>query len=79
MELVNESLQTAPFGLGTYLVIDTKDKTLEPVRQFRADIKECLRHTLNPGHEDAEQRFATLAALVQRLASRKLKRSTGAP
>lgn len=69
MELVNESLQTAPFGLGTYLVIDTKDKTLEPVRQFRADIKECLRHTLNPGHEDAEQRFATLAALVQRLAS----------
>jgi uncharacterized protein YPO0396 len=69
MELVNESLQTAPFNPGTHLVIETTDKSLEEVRQFRAGLKESLSHTFSAEPELAEQRFLVLAALVKRLAS----------
>lgn len=69
MELVNESLATAPFNTGTHLVIETTDKNLEEVRTFRASLKEALSHTFSAEPEIAEQRFMVLAALVKRLGS----------
>lgn len=69
MELVNESLRTAPFNPGTHLVIETSDKTLEEVRLFRASLKESLSHSFSSEADIAEQRFIVLAALVKRLAS----------
>lgn len=69
MELVNESLETAPFNPGTHLVIETTDKSLEDVRFFRASLKESLSHSFSNDRDLAEERFKTLAALVKRLAS----------
>lgn len=69
MELVNESLRDAPFGQGTYLVIETSDRFLEEVRQFRADLKGALSHSFSAEPEYAERRYAALAALVKRLGS----------
>ena len=69
MELVNESLQDAPFGPGTHLVIETSDRHLDEVRQFRADLKGALSNSFSTEPAFAEQRFAALAALVKRLAS----------
>lgn len=69
MELVNESLETAPFNAGTHLVIETTDKSLEDVRLFRASLKESLSHSFSNDRDLAEERFKTLAALVKRLAS----------
>lgn len=69
MELVNESLRTAPFNPGTHLVIDTNDKSLEDVRLFRASLRESLSHSFSNDRDLAEERFKALAALVKRLAS----------
>ena len=69
MELVNASLETAPFNPGTYLVIDTADKYLDEVRTFSQSLKEALSHTFSAEPEVAEQRFLVLAALVKRLGS----------
>ena len=69
MELVNASLETAPFNPGTYLVIYTADKHLEEVRTFSQSLKEALSHTFSAEPEVAEQRFLVLAALVKRLGS----------
>jgi uncharacterized protein YPO0396 len=69
MELVNESLRTAPFNVGTHLVIDTTDKSLEDVRLFRASLRESLSHSFSNDRDLAEERFKALAALVKRLAS----------
>ncbi|HSI49164.1 MAG TPA: SbcC/MukB-like Walker B domain-containing protein [Ideonella sp.] len=70
MELVNESLKTAPFNPGTHLVIDTKDKVLEEVVLFRATLKEALSYSFGTlDKETAEKRFKVLQALVKRLAS----------
>jgi len=69
MELVNESLQTAPFNPGTHLVIETTDKAIEDVRLFRASLKESLSHSFSNDRDLAEERFKALAALVKRLAS----------
>lgn len=69
MELVNASLETAPFNPGTHLVIETNDKYLEEVRAFSQSLKEALSHTFSAEPEVAEQRFLVLAALVKRLGS----------
>ncbi len=69
MDLVNESLETAPFGQNTHLVIETKDKTLDDVRAFRADLKAALSHSFSTEREVAEQRFKALALLVKHLGS----------
>ncbi|MDR5839199.1 SbcC/MukB-like Walker B domain-containing protein [Caballeronia sp. LZ034LL] len=69
MELVNESLRTAPFNPGTHLVIDTTDKSLEDIRLFRASLRESLSHSFSNDRDLAEERFKELAALVKRLAS----------
>lgn len=69
MELVNESLEGAPFNPGTHLVIETKEKDLEEVKAFRASVKQSLSHTFTNDRQIAEERFKSLAALVKRLAS----------
>jgi uncharacterized protein YPO0396 len=69
MELVNASLETAPFNPGTHLVIDIADKYLEEVRAFTQGLKEALSHTFSAEPQIAEQRFLVLAALVKRLGS----------
>lgn len=77
MELVNESLLTAPFNPGTHLVIDTLPREGDEVRQFKQTLRDALSHSLSShtGQADdavsaaAEQRFALLNQLVKRLAS----------
>lgn len=69
MELVNESLRTAPFNPGTHLVIETTDKSIEDVRLFRVDMKESLSHSFSNDRDLVEERFKALARLVKRLAS----------
>lgn len=69
MELVNESLRDAPFDKGTRLLIETSDRHLEAVAQFRADLKTSLSRSLTDDPNAAEERFKVLAALVKRLGS----------
>ena len=77
MELVNESLLTAPFNPGTHLVIDTLPREGDEVRQFKQTLRDALSHSLSShtGQADdavsaaAERRFALLNQLVKRLAS----------
>jgi uncharacterized protein YPO0396 len=77
MELVNESLLTAPFNPGTHLVIDTLPREGDEVRNFKQTLRDALSHSLSSqgGQTDAavsaaaEQRFALLNQLVKRLAS----------
>jgi len=69
MELVNESLLTAPFNKGTHLVIETLDRTLEDVRAFKQGLKDALSHSFSAEQQVTEHRFAVLSALVKRLGS----------
>ncbi|MBX9611264.1 MAG: ATP-binding protein [Burkholderiales bacterium] len=69
MELVNESLLTAPFNKGTHLVIETLDRTLEEVRAFKQSLKDALSHSFSAEQQVTEHRFAVLSALVKRLGS----------
>jgi len=73
MELVNESLLTAPFNTGTHLVIDTLPREGDEVRAFRQTLRDALSFSLSAGPMGdaaaAEQRFALLNALVKRLGS----------
>jgi len=69
MDLVNESLETAPFNPGTHLVIETHDRNNEDVKAFKQRIKEVLSHSFQSDPEGAEQRFETLNALVKRFSS----------
>lgn len=70
LELVNESLLTAPFNPGTHLVIDALDKAIDDVRRFKQSLREALSHSLGaPNAELAERRFVVLRDLVRRLSS----------
>lgn len=71
LQLVNESLLTAPFNPGTHLVIESIDRALEEVRQFKQSLTSALARSFNPDkeREAAEQRFEVLSALVKRLGS----------
>jgi uncharacterized protein YPO0396 len=69
MDLVNESLLTAPYNPGTHLVIETEDKTLDDVRQFKIDLKNALSNSFSADKERAEVQFAVLRDLVKRLGS----------
>jgi uncharacterized protein YPO0396 len=72
MDLVNESLLTAPYNPGTHLTIETDDKTLEEVRQFKVSLRDAFSHTFGTDREQAEARFEVLRALVRRLGSQEL-------
>jgi uncharacterized protein YPO0396 len=80
LELVNESLRTAPFNPGTHLLIETQDRLNDDVRQFKQSLKQALSKpgaaasvaaTANAASdaELAEQRFESLRVLVDRLSS----------
>ena len=67
METVNESLAGAQYNPGTYLKIEVIDRQLEPVKQFRAQIRQILTHAWNADREQTEQRFTILRELVAQL------------
>jgi uncharacterized protein YPO0396 len=70
LEIVNDSLRRVQFSPGTHLVIDSADRALEDVREFRRAMRAALE--MVPGVSDAhaaERRFAALDALVTRLGS----------
>lgn len=70
MELVNESLKGAPFNPGTYLYIQTIDRQLAEVRDFKQDITEALSYSFDDDRERAEERFNVIRRIVGRLASK---------
>ncbi|AGA90084.1 hypothetical protein Thimo_1287 [Thioflavicoccus mobilis 8321] len=72
MELVNESLAEAEFNPGTHLQIEVSERQLPDVRAFREQVRQVLEHAWTLEHDPAaaEARFATLRALVTRLAGR---------
>lgn len=69
MGVVNESLSTAPFGLGTHLHIETKDKQLDDVIVFKQSLRASLSQSLSDDAELAEKRFEVISALVNRFSS----------
>lgn len=69
MSLVNESLATAPFGQGTYLVIETQDKLQADVTSFKQQLRAAMSNMMSTDSAGAEQRFEVISSLVKRLAS----------
>lgn len=73
MDIVNESLRTAPFNPGTHLDIQTIEKLNEDVRTFKQNLKDALSHSLGSNaeveKEFAEKRFEVINALVKRFSS----------
>ena len=69
MDVVNESLETAPFGPGTHLVIDTQDRMLKDVLDFKQSLKGALSYAFSQDKESAEARFKVLNELVKKLSS----------
>jgi uncharacterized protein YPO0396 len=69
MELVNDSLKTAPFGEGTHLVIEAPDRLLQEVVAFKQQLRAALSNMLGFDAGNAEQRFEVISSLVRRLAS----------
>lgn len=69
MDLVNESLETAPFGPGTHLIIETYDRRLPDVLAFKQSLKDALSQSFSQDKEIAEARFKVLNDLVKRFSS----------
>lgn len=69
MNIVNESLEGAPFGVGTHLVIETHDKMLDTVVEFKQSLKASLSQSLSSDPEVLERRFEVINTLVKRFAS----------
>lgn len=70
LELVNSGLQTAPFNPGTYLKIQSVDRQLPEVQEFKQAVQHALSNAWGQDdRESAEVRFLTLKKLVERLAS----------
>jgi uncharacterized protein YPO0396 len=70
LEIVNDSLRRVAFSPGTHLVIESADRSLEDVREFRRAVRTALENAPGtPDAEVAERRFAALDALVTRLGS----------
>lgn len=68
INLVNEGLATAPFGPGTHLKLEHKDKVLPDVVTFKQQLRQALSNMLSLDAADAEARFVVISALVGRLA-----------
>lgn len=69
MYIVNESLETAPFGPGSHLVIETQDRMLKEVLDFKQSLKGALSYAFSQDKESAEARFKVLNELVKKLSS----------
>ena len=73
MEFVNDSLGHAPFNtvpIRTFLRIQTNDRQLSEVRDFKKTIQDILSFAWTADLEESEKRFKILNELVQRLASK---------
>ncbi|WP_022979565.1 ATP-binding protein [Ideonella sp. B508-1] len=68
IHLVNEGLATAPFGPGTHLKLEHKDKVLPDVVAFKQQLRQALSNMLSLDAADAEARFVVISGLVGRLA-----------
>ena len=66
---VNDSLLVAPYNPGTHLVIETMDRPLEDVKEFKASLRDALSHAFTDDKVLAEAQFNALKALVTRLGS----------
>ena len=73
MELVNESLRQVPFDRSsqetTYLQIETSDRQLAEVREFKQQMLQALKHGWSDERGEAEARSMLLRKLVERLSS----------
>jgi uncharacterized protein YPO0396 len=69
LELVNQGLSEAHFNPGTYLHIQSNDRQLPEVREFKQDVQNALSHAWTDDRDGAEARFLILRQMVQRLAS----------
>lgn len=69
LELVNEGLGEAAFNPGTYLHIQSSDRQLPEVRQFKHEVQQALSHAWDDNREGTESRFLILKKLVERLSS----------
>jgi uncharacterized protein YPO0396 len=77
MDVVNASLRNLPFNHTaqgtTYLQIETSDKQLAVVREFKQEVQQALSHAWTEDREDAERRFLVLRRIVDRLSSQTLE------
>jgi uncharacterized protein YPO0396 len=73
MELVNESLRQVPFNhsdnLRTHLQIETTDRQLPEVKEFRQQLQLALSNAWSDDRALGETRFMALKQLVERLSS----------
>jgi len=69
MEQVNEALSGCNFNPGTYLSIETVDRSLPDVTDFLASLRDALSHSTSADRAIMEQRFKVLQSLVKRLSS----------
>ena len=77
MERVNDSLARVPFNRNldqvSYLKIETADRQLPVVQEFKKEIRKTLYHVFSEDRELAESRFMSLRRLVKRLSSEELE------
>lgn len=72
MRLVNESLRKVQFNAGTYLEIETNDRQLKAVNEFKSTVRDILSHAWSDRDEATEDRFNQLRALVERFNSQEI-------
>lgn len=69
LEIVNDSLSSVNFNVGTTIRIEKRDKNLSEVRDFRSSVKEALAHSASDDAEAAESRFVVIQKIVKRFGS----------
>ena len=81
VDLVNCSLSQIPFNqdgsILSYLSIETSDRQMPEVQEFKRELHSALSHTDANDREVAESRFRELSGLVAKLESQEPERSGG--
>lgn len=67
LDLVNESLKSAPYNAGTHLVIDPMERNLPEVKEFQLMLKAAVSNSFGTTPAQAETRFKALSTLVTAL------------
>jgi uncharacterized protein YPO0396 len=68
MDLVNDALAGSHFNEGTFLRLTHSDRNLPQVKEFHAEVRECLSRSLRAESlEEGEARFEALHRIVKRL------------
>jgi uncharacterized protein YPO0396 len=68
-EMVNLGLKTTAYNPGTHLSLETRERQLAEVLEFKQTLRRALSHSLSDDPEEAQRRFALVHALVKRFAS----------